>query len=426
MDKVHISILPPARCSNRVQPEVRIAAGNAVKAEIMVIQKSGEKKAFELILGNSKGFKKVHLDLSGIYGDAVIKIILLDLRGNVIETQEHPYEIINSQCNSTTLLDGCWISIYHWSEDEARWFNQALKKLSNEQWKEHIQDMGRAGIKGVVIQNIFHCNEYVGQHDMNTENYRGEAMYPSNRYSRRAPIAADDPLEAILTAADEEKMNVWVGIGMYAWFDFSPESLLWHKNITKEIHDRYGHHPSLYGWYVSEEIMGSLYYDYSPVEDEKYMDIVNFFREYKAFVSELTPTKPVALAPNNIRFQFYEKEWKQILENVDVLLPFAFARDLGNLNINEIDALCRACDTHFWVDMEMFAWPLDNGLVPKKCQDLIKEIHIYDQLEQIYGYQFTGIMNPPGSTLKLGRDDTKALYKEYLEYYKKVKNSSIV
>lgn len=232
---------------------------------------------------------------------------------------------------------------------------------------------------------------------------------------------ARDPVNAVLSAADKCGMNVFLGVGNYAWFDFSPESLKWHIEVTKELYEMYGKHPSLYGWYVSEEIMGSLYYDYPPVGNEKYRDIVSFFREYKKLVEQLTPTKPVALAPNNIRFHEYEEEWKEILQNVDILLPFAFARDPGNLNINEISEICKSCGTHFWVDMEMFAWPLDNGLVPKTCSDLIKEIRTYDYLEQIYGYQYTGIMNPPGSGLGLGREDTQRLYGEYLEYYKSIR-----
>ena len=46
-------------------------------------------------------------------------------------------------------------------------------------------------------------------------------------------IKADDPIEAILTEADRRNMNVFLGIGMFAWFDFTTESLEWHKRVAK-------------------------------------------------------------------------------------------------------------------------------------------------------------------------------------------------
>ncbi|MCR6722176.1 MAG: DUF4434 domain-containing protein [Chitinophagaceae bacterium] len=62
----------------------------------------------------------------------------------------------------------------------------------------------------------------------------------------------------MLSAADEYGMHVWMGVGLFAWFDFSPASLEWHKIVAQELWDKYGHHPSFYGFYVSEEMGGSL------------------------------------------------------------------------------------------------------------------------------------------------------------------------
>ncbi|MGC8931478.1 MAG: DUF4434 domain-containing protein, partial [Dictyoglomus sp.] len=188
--------------------------------------------------------------------------------------------------------------------------------------------------------------------------------------------------------------------------------------------EMYGHHPSLYGWYISEEMFGSLYYEYPHLPPESYKDIVKFFEEYKDFVKDLTPTKPVALAPNNIRFHEFLKEWEEILKNVDIVIPFGFARDSENLNIDKITEVCQKTETHFWVDMEMFAWPIDNGLVPKTPEDLIKEIRMYDDVEQIYGYQYIGIMNSPSFRYQLGGEKTRILYNEYHKYYSHIKSKN--
>ncbi len=251
---------------------------------------------------------------------------------------------------------------------------------------------------------------------MTAESYRGRALYPSELHPERYPLTCFDPVAAILEAADECQMTVFLGVGLFAWFDFSAESLWWHKRVTRELFDRYGHHHSLYGWYISEEMFGSLYDEWEHLPNEAYKDIVRFFLEYKAFVRNLTPTKPIALAPNNIRFHEFAGEWGEILPNIDILIPFAFARDPENLNVAEIQKICDLAGAHFWVDMEMFAFPIDDGLVPKSIDELLTEVRSYDAVEQIFGYQFTGIMNFPESQHNLGGSPAKKLYADYLAH----------
>ena len=59
--------------------------------------------------------------------------------------------------------------------------------------------------------------------------------------------------------------------------------------------------------------MGDLYYSYMPHSAERWKELAVFFREFRTFVQELAPTKPVAFAPNNVRFHLYAEEWKTIL-----------------------------------------------------------------------------------------------------------------
>lgn len=416
MEKYLVTMIPAYRISSKARPEVRVYSGTGSELEITISKEGMVPRSFKYAL-NGHSEERLYPDFSGITGCLCIGFRFTDGKGHTYYERNITYKIIDSGCRSTTLIDGCWVSLYHWSEDEARWFNKDLKKLEAEDWKEQIYAMNRIGIKGVVIQNVFDSDKYAEQHNMTASGYVGKAFYPSRLFSGRAKLAVEDPVEAILAAADEVNMHVLLGVGLYAWFDFSEESLKWHKAVTKELYELYGHHPSLYCWYVSEEMFGSLYYDYPAVPDYKYREVVSFFKEYKAFVRELTPTMPVALAPNNIRFHEFEKEWVEILVNIDILIPFAFARDLEHLNIKEIARICSSCDTHFWADMEMFAWPLDNGLVPKTCDELINEIRIYDDLEQIFGYQYTGIMNSPDNRFNLGGSNAKQLYKDYVAYY---------
>ena len=155
-----------------------------------------------------------------------------------------------------------------------------------------------------------------------------------------------------------------------------------------------------------------------------YKDIQNFFKEFRPFAHELAPTKPVALAPSNNDIHKYPDQWGGILENLDILIPFGFARSTNEYNMPQIAELCDRYDTHFWCDLEVFKFPFtDRGLTPKDMSELETEIRQYDALEQLYGYQFTGLMNEPGkNTKKLGAKDTEDVYAAYYEYQKKVRN----
>jgi len=413
-----ISVIPAVRVSDKTTPEIRayLYCDGYLTVSAEQDGKTTRIGTWELKAGTVKSIYTTFRDIRGMFN---LCFDFSDKNGNHIGTKEWMYEVIPSGLPSTTLIDGCWVDLYHWDEKEGRWFNKALRKLTEEDWKEQIRSMSRVGIRGVVIQNMFYSNEYVGKNNLTLENYNGLAFYPSKLYPYRFDIAARDVLSAILEAADECNMHVLVGVGLFAWFDFSPISLEWHKRVAKELFDMYGHHKSFYGYYVSEEIPGSLYDDWPEIR-HRWTEIADFFREFKAYVNSLTPTKPVALAPNNIRFHEFEAEWSEILKNIDILLPFAFARDLENLNIKEIAAICKKSSTHFWVDMEMFKFPLDNGLIPKDIDELLKEIRIYDELEQIYGYEYTGHMNAPDCPHDLGGNAAKVLYTSYQEYYNKI------
>ena len=52
----------------------------------------------------------------------------------------------------------------------------------------------------------------------------------------------------------------------------------------------------------------------------------------------------------------------------------------------------------------------------KKVKDMLEEMQHYNDLEQIYGYQYTGIMNEPGYRYDLGGEETEEFYRDYMAY----------
>lgn len=65
--------------------------------------------------------------LKGAVGDVELRFRFY--RGEKeVETSSAPYQVVPGSVPATGLIDGCWISICHWSEQEAVFFNSELKK----------------------------------------------------------------------------------------------------------------------------------------------------------------------------------------------------------------------------------------------------------------------------------------------------------
>jgi len=298
--------------------------------------------------------------------------------------------------------------------------------LTDDDWRQQIRGMHGIGMDAVVIQELFRNQEYYGRNSISKTGYKGLAYYPSDLFPGRMRIASHDPVEAILAEADLLQMNVFLGVGMYAWFDFSAASLDWHKKVAEELWRRYGHHSSFYGWYVSEEVYGSLIPDQGDAAKDQYrQQIVTFFREFQSFCRKLAPEKPVMLAPNAHGMRQSQDAWPLVLRHLDIVCPFAFHRmPPGDITGEESAAIWqRMCDragSHLWMDMEAFLFE-GKALVPRPIDGLIQDLTRFPNFEKILCYQYPGIFNSPASGVKPGGTRTVVLYREYQQYLKNLR-----
>lgn len=352
--------------------------------------------------------------------------------GKLTGTENENFKVIPSDVRTDKQIDGAWCGIYHWSEQEGLHWNKDIAKMSDSQWKELVRAMHSIRMDAVVIQEVFRNQEYVGGHNMSLESYSGKAFYPSKLYSARMDnISAKDPVEAILSQADELDMKVMVGVGMWAWFDFSPMSLEWHKAVARELWEMYGHHKSFYAFYISEECDGSLTtYDPNPeVMKHRKTEIVNFFKEMKEYCATLAPDKPLMLATNSMNITQSLDVYPQLLENLDILCPFGFARmpenDLsGKEAADLLQSMCDAAGSHLWFDLEAFLFNPDMSLYPKPIEQIISELRLLDNFEKVLTYQFPGVFNDPDMSIQIGEDRTVQLFLDYKDYLKTLDESN--
>jgi hypothetical protein len=326
-----------------------------------------------------------------------------------------PLDVLPSAARSPGRLGGAWVDIYHHDEGEARPFNAELAAMTEGDWRSLVRAMHAVDQDLLVITMMFQNFTHRGRHRIEAEGYRGKAYYPSRLFPGRMPIACPDPLEAILDEADRLEMAVMPGVGCYAFFDYTPASLAWHEAVAGELWERYGRHPSFYGWYVSGEKDGGL------GDEEEREEIARFFRSFRARVRRLAPDKPVMLATNCYHLKGAEEAYRKLLPNLDILCPFAFHRmPAGDLTGEEAAALLRSlCDEagcHLWMDLETFVFRNGAELHPRPIEGLVDDLFRFPDFEKTLHYQFPGLMSAPSMSRRPGGDPSVRLYEAYRRF----------
>jgi len=413
--EISLTLIPPSPVTDKITLEIRGAVWNRTgetrKFDVAVYSDAEKlhQETVEIAPQSAAGIK-FHWPTKGQAGDH--KIILVAKSGDEIRKTVKPLKIIASKIRSTETIAGAWVGIYHWSEKEGRPWNADIKKMTDDDWRNLVRGMHGIGMDIINIQELFR-NQVYDRRIIEQGGYKGLAFYPSKLFPGRMPIAAKDPVEAILDEADKLGMNVFMGVGLYAWFDYSPGSLAWHKKVAKELWDMYGHHPSFYGWNLSEEGGGAL---------ANAKDLIAFCRGFTGYVRTLAPDKPVLMARNTYALRGAEDIYRQVLPNVDILCSFCFhrmrARDrmTGEEAASLLQSLCDETGSHLWMDMEVFLFDKGGALVPRPISGLLSDLKRFPNFEKILCYQYPGLLTAPDASIKLGGDPAVKLYQDYKKY----------
>lgn len=419
---VSLTLIPPSPVTEQITLELRGAVRNVstnrCEAEFSFYL---DKVAPENLLGRQKievsaetsGGTTIRVPAKGHAGDH--RVVLTVRANSKVQRVEQPIKILAGSTRSTGRLGGAWVDIYHHDPAEGKPFNTDLGQLTGPQWRELVRAMHAAEQNIVVVTMMFDNFTHRGRHKIETEGYRGRAYYPSKLFPGRMPITTSDPLEVIMSEADRLGMHVMPGVGCYAFFDYSPGSLRWHKQVAQELWERYGHHRSFYGWYVSDEKDGGL----GSAEERR--EIVAFFREFTPFARSLAADKPVMLAINSYHFRGAEETYRELLPHLDIICPFGFHRmpsdDLsGEEAATLMQSWCDAAGTHLWMDVESFVFRNGVELHPRPIEGLISDFRRFPNFEKILHYQFPGLMSSPEMSRKPGGEPSVKLYLDYKKW----------
>jgi hypothetical protein len=423
-----LALIPPSPVTDKITIDIRGAAENpSDRRRTILLSLYLDRVSPSSLVRTQSRPVEAHASIGISYrrstqGWAGNHHVILVSRCEGAETRvERELRVVQSSVRSTRTIDGAWAGIVHWSDEEAKYWNADIRKLTEDDWREQIRGMHAIGMDTVVIQEVFRNEEYYGKHNMPVAGYHGRAYYPSDLYTGRIAMTAHDPIEAILSEADRLNMNVFLGVGAYAWFDFSPGALEWSKKVAAELWRRYGHHPSFYGWYVSAEAYGSLVPDQGEVDKDHYRkQVIEFFRAFQLYCRSLAPEKPLMLAPNTHGLMKSKEVWPLVLKHLDIICPFGFHRmpegDLTGEQAAELwQAMCDKAGTHLWMDMEAFLFE-GKALVPRPIDGLLRDMQRFPNFEKILCYQYPGMFNAPGSHITPGGPATVVLFNDYRRY----------
>lgn len=206
----------------------------------------------------------------------------------------------------------------------------------------------------------------------------------------------EDPLEAIMQAADKLNMKLFLGTCLGLGFNRVPEDS-YHDEVIEEakitidyLMEQYGHHPSFYGYYFSDEAS-----DEWLMMDGAIGKFRHIYGSQSAYIRERDPGKPCLICPaiwrnttpEESHYCLYEllrsetDGGRPIVDIVaqqdclgrptDLILPKAIYGEFER-HVQEWATAIRAAGAEFWNDLEAFNF----NIISKHIEDTINALEI--------------------------------------------------
>jgi hypothetical protein len=283
------------------------------------------------------------------------------------------------------------------------------------EWEKDFKLMKAAGIDTVIM---IRCG------------YRRFITYPSdyliNQYNCHKPPV--DLLSLFLTLADKYEMNFYFGLydsGIY-WDtgDMSAE-IVSNQFVTEEVWQKYGHHPSFKGWYMSMEISRKT---------KGAIEALNNMGAHCKAISNYLPTfispwidgKKAVMAANaalskedTVSLKEHETEWNEIFDGIKNNIDAVAFQD-GHVDFHELDQYLainkQLADKHglqAWTNCESFDRDMPIKFLPIKFEKLKLKLEAAKRVgyDKAITFEFSHFMSPQSMYTSAHH-----LYNRYLEF----------
>ncbi len=312
-------------------------------------------------------------------------------------------------------IDGTFFEFLHHNTAEGEYWNSALQKFTADDWRAKVKEIADLGMEYIVL--------------MATALY--DKCYFNSSVFPLADIPCTDPIEALLSAADEFGLKVFLGNGFYGDWRKANRNIKDEKVIARsfkameELSSLYAHHQSFYGWYFPDETCIILHFS---------KDFVSYVNRCSTKCRELTPGKKTLIAPFGTNLTLTNKAYIKNLMELDV--DFIAYQDEVGVKKTPVartekffERLRKAHDkagrAELWADIELFTFEgavYNSALLPADFDRVKRQLeNVAPYADKILCYQYPGLMNPKASEVFAGHESSAVLYNEYKKYKERIK-----
>lgn len=283
------------------------------------------------------------------------------------------------------------------------------------EWEQDFKFMKAAGIDTVIM---IRCG------------YRRFITYPSDylikQYNCHKPPT--DLLALFLTLADKYEMNFYVGLydsGRYWDTGNMRDEIISNQFVTEEVFEKYGHHASFKGWYMSMEISRKT---------KGAIEAINNMGAHCKAISNHLPTfispwidgKKAVMAANAalskedaVSLHEHETEWNEIFDGIKGNIDAVAFQD-GHVDFHELDQylsinklLAEKHGLQAWTNCESFDRDMPIKFLPIKFEKLKLKLEAAKRngYDKAITFEFSHFMSPQSMY-----PSAHHLYNRYLEF----------
>ena len=321
---------------------------------------------------------------------------------------------IKNEIVSTKTVQGTWLNLPY-QDVRNKYMNPFhVDCTAPAFWKQKIKEYSEIGLEYLVIMAV--ANER-------------QAYYPSSFMKHAYPSNRQSPVEAIMEAADQYGMKVFMSSGWAVNQDDNirePAIKELQQKIMKETADLFKEHKSFYGWYLPVEDMIAPYLsDYA-------IEAVNTLAES---ARNLTPQAQIMISPYglysaDIRNPKFGEQIKKL--KVDII---AYQDEVGCVrepmpmqrmkeNFKLLNTIHKEAGIRFWANIESFTWEKEtnsrnSALVPAAFPRYLSQLVGVSQagVETVVSFSIYGIIDKPDSPMFIGQPiEAAKAYQNYTDW----------
>lgn len=288
-----------------------------------------------------------------------------------------------------------------------------IENLTEENWNNELDYMQAVDMPVLIIQWT-----------ADTQNMT--TTYPTS-LDGFAQSSQIDVVERALSKADEKGMKVHLGLQTNGdWFNKYTKDEGWLKQeaeysvmFADELWERYGHHESLSGWYLSFELD-----NVNHPKQKNWKMIVDYYNAVTPALREKNAEMTLSIAPFfntslGMSPSKWQKMWEYILSESDIdILALQDGVGAGNANQEKIaswfEATAKACiaseKTKLWADTETFT----PSFEPVEIDQVIASMEeAAPYVDGFVSFSFSHYISP--------NSVDKHYYADYFEYVENLK-----